>query len=168
MSFTLQDVLDGVRASRRHFLKHLEGLTEDQWTWKPYPECKSITELVAHLITDDCAALFSLQTGLEPNYEELQVEERDPQALLARLEESHRKLVSYIGGRWPDAALGGTVNVWGHAMKLGSGIAYLSSEDYYHAGQVTFIRLATDPEWDYYGTIYAPEETEEVQTEQGE
>ena len=30
----------------------------------------------------------------------------------------------------------------------------ISSEDYYHAGQITFIRMATDPQWDYYRSIY--------------
>jgi hypothetical protein len=46
------------------------------------------------------------------------------------------------------------VTLWGQERKLGSALAFLTSEDYYHAGQVAFIRLATNPEWDYYGEIF--------------
>jgi hypothetical protein len=33
-------------------------------------------------------------------------------------------------------------------------VAYLTAEDFYHAGQLAFIRMATDPGWDYFGSIY--------------
>ena len=49
------------------------------------------------------------------------------------------------------------VSAYGTPMKLGRAIAHLSSEDFYHAGQVAFIRIATDPSWDYYAVIYAHE-----------
>lgn len=53
MAFTAAELIDGVRHSRRHFLKHLRGLRDDQWDWKPYPECKSIRETLAHLVWVD-------------------------------------------------------------------------------------------------------------------
>ena len=45
-------------------------------------------------------------------------------------------------------------SAFGSKMKLAAGIPHLSSEDYYHAGQVSYIRMATDPAWDYYGHVY--------------
>lgn len=42
MAFDINTLVQGVRESRRYFLKHLNGLRDDQWDWKPYPQCKSI------------------------------------------------------------------------------------------------------------------------------
>jgi uncharacterized damage-inducible protein DinB len=155
MSFTLDDLLDGVRASRRHFWKHLRGLSEEQWNWKPYPGCKSVRETLAHLIWVDRSALVSLETGKEPDHAALEEPERDGERLRALLEESHERLVRFIAGRWADAALDTEVCLFGSASKLGRAVAYLTAEDFYHSGQVAFIRMATDPGWDYYGSIYA-------------
>jgi uncharacterized damage-inducible protein DinB len=159
MAFTLEDVLAGVRASRAFFLKHLEGLREDQWDWKPYPECKSIRETLAHLIVNDRAALASLESAGEPDYDALRAEVaaetgNDLEQLLAALRESHARLLGTIEARYAGAPLDTEIKIWGSSMKLGRGVAYLSSEDFYHAGQVAFIRMATDPSWDYYGCIY--------------
>lgn len=154
MALTTDDLIGGLRKSRSHFLKHLDGLTNDQWTWKPYPECKSIAEGVAHLIADDRAALASLQSNAEPDYDAFQESERDPEKLLAILSDSHEKLVGYLQKTYSDAPLDTEISVWGSPMKLGMGIGYFSGEDFYHAGQVTFVRMATDPGWDYYATIY--------------
>ena len=35
--------------------------------------------------------------------------------------------------------------------------AYVSADDFYHAGQVAFIRMATDPAWCYSTEIFGPE-----------
>src|SRR4030067_1771496 len=96
MAFTPDDLFAGLRASRKRFLKHLEGLREAQWDWRPYPECKSIRETLAHLIADDRAALQSLQTGKEPEYDSLQEPERDPAKLRALLDESPELLCGFL------------------------------------------------------------------------
>ena len=160
MAFTLDDVIGGVHASRRFFLKHLAGLREEQWSWKPYPECKSIRETLIHLVGDDRAALQSLQTGKEPDYEGIleaafaEMAGADTAQVQAQLEESHEKLCAHVLALFADAPLDAEACIWGSAMKVGRGVAYLSSEDFYHAGQVAFIRMATDPAWDYYGSVY--------------
>jgi uncharacterized damage-inducible protein DinB len=154
MSYTFEDVLGGVRDSRAHFLKHINGITAEQWVWKPYPESKSIAETVAHLITDDRMALYSLETGKEPEYDTAQVAERDPKLLLEMLAESHTALVNYMESHFSNSPLDTMVSAWGFEMKLGKAAGYLSSEDYYHAGQSAFIRTATDPGWNYYAAIY--------------
>src|SRR5262245_12699842 len=105
MALTLEDLLEGVRASRRHFLKHLRGLSEEKWDWKPYPECKSIRETLAHLIWVDRASLQSLQTGQEPDYAALEVHERDIDLLSAMLAESHERLCGFLTTRYREAPL---------------------------------------------------------------
>ncbi len=157
MALTLDDLIDSVRASRRFFLKHLNGLRDDQWDWKPYPECKTLRETLAHLIVDDRAALQSLETKAEPDYEALQESEHDIARLRTLLDESHARLCDYLKTHYADAPLDTEINVFGEPKKLAPGIAYFSSEDFYHAGQAAFIRIATDPAWDYYASIYGGE-----------
>jgi uncharacterized damage-inducible protein DinB len=159
MALTLDDLLDSVRATRAHFFKHLEGLTAEQWDWKPYPECKSIRETLAHLVVDDRAAIQSLETGGEPDYEGLSAIATDEAGgdltkQRAILEGTHNQLLTLIKSRFGDAPLDTEISLWGSSMKLARAVAYLSSEDFYHAGQVAFIRQATDPTWDYYAAIY--------------
>ncbi len=158
MALTLDDALDGVRSSRRYFRKHLTGLREDQWDWKPNAECKNIRETLVHLICNDRAALQSMQTGKEPDYESFQETERDPERLCGLLAESFEDLQAYIKTRYADAPLDTEVSVYGSPLKLARAVSHLSAEDFYHAGQVAYIRIATDPTWDYYSAIYGAEE----------
>jgi uncharacterized damage-inducible protein DinB len=153
MAYTVSDALEGVRQSREFFLKHLKDLRPEQWDWKPYPECKSVRETLAHLIVDDRTALESLESQGEPNYRDYDGDTSD-EALLAALAKSHSDLLSFVESRWKDAPLDTGIKLWGWPMALGAAIAYLSAEDHYHAGQVAFIRMASDPSWDYYAAIY--------------
>lgn len=159
MAYDLNDVLGSIRRSRQFFLKHLQGLRDDQWDWKPYPECKSITETLVHLVVDDRAALQSLRTGGEPDYEAISTattEEAggDRDRARAMLDASHARLCAFVGATYEGKPLDTEVSAWGAPVKLG-GLGLLSSEDYYHAGQVAYIRMASDPAWDYYAAIYA-------------
>src|SRR5260370_10533519 len=81
MSITVEDLVKSVSLSRAHFLKHIEGLTDQQWDWKPYPECMSARETLGHLITDDLAALQSLETRKEPDYVTISSREMSPESL---------------------------------------------------------------------------------------
>jgi uncharacterized damage-inducible protein DinB len=157
MPFTTADLIDMIRHSRRHFLKHLRGLRQDQWDWKPYPECKSIRETLAHLIWVDRAALVSLETGGEPDYAALEEPARDLDRLHALMGDSHERLCRHLNTHYAGAPLDTEVCLYGDRQTLGRALAYFPSEDYYHAGQVAFIRIATDPGWDYYSSIYGSE-----------
>lgn len=154
MDYTLEDIINGLTTSRQMFLKHIANLRDDQWDWQPYPQCMSIRQTLQHLITDDRAALQSLQTGHEPTYKSLRPAEQEIDRLLELMEESHQQLISYLREHYANAPLDTEICVWGWKMKLPQGIAYFSSEDFYHMGQVAFIRQASDPEWDYYEAIY--------------
>jgi uncharacterized damage-inducible protein DinB len=155
MSLTLSVFVDGLRGSRAHFLKHLSGLTPEQWVWKPYAECKNIVETVQHLIIDDSAALDAIRTGKEIDYDSYKVTETNPDKLLVLLKESSDALIGFVQETYTDADIDKSVSGWGHMMPLPAALALFSSEDYYHSGQVAYIRMATDPTWNYYAVVYA-------------
>lgn len=154
MSFVSDDLINHLVQTRNLFLKHLQGVTEEQTEWKPYPECMSIKETLAHLICDDRSSLDGLRSGREPDYDAHREHERDFGKLVELLHQSHSDLIGFLRERYGASALDEMVTLWGQERKLGSALAFLTSEDYYHAGQVAFIRLATNPEWDYYGEIF--------------
>ena len=160
MAFTLEDLLEGVRSSRNSLLKHLRGVKGDQWLWKPYPECKSIRETLQHLLWVDRTALDSLHGSPPedwlPLIDKINAETAGDniESLLEAIAQSLEALLSYFQENFTDAPLETTVTLWGSEKKLGVAVAYLTSENFYHAGQIAFIRLATDPDWNYYPAIY--------------
>ena len=156
MPATLDDLIGLLQRSRDHFYKHLNGLNEDQWDFKPYSECMSIRETLQHLVVDDRTALESIKTGEEPDYEAHACDETDIARLRQILKESHQALLNEIKSRYANSPLDADVCIWGRHDKL-IGIPYFSSEDFYHTGQVSFIRMASDPSWNYYETIYGGE-----------
>jgi uncharacterized damage-inducible protein DinB len=156
----LEEILEGVRRSRRQFFRHVEGLTEEQALWKPYPECKSVRETLVHLIHVDRAALDSLKTGTLNAWGALvapidaETQSSSISELQSLLEQSHTALLDYIATAYASLSLDDPIPLWGSPTPLGRAVPYLSSEDFYHSGQVAFIRQATDPSWDYYAAIY--------------
>lgn len=158
MALTVATLVNGLIESRSHVLKHMEGMTPEQLDWKPYPECKSARETLAHLGIDDRAALQSLQTGVEPDYAALTVPVDEIDRLKATVAETHSALVAYLLETYSETPLDTEICVWGAKRPLGMAIPSFSSEDHYHAGQIAFIRMATDPAWDYYSAIYGGHE----------
>lgn len=156
MAFDIDSLIEGIRESRRYFLKHIKGLREDQWDWKPYPGCKTIRETLAHLVSDDRAFVAILRDGEVTDYGAFEEHETDVPKLLTLLNESSEELCAFIKDQFAGVALDTEISFFFGKTKLGLAIAGISSEDYYHAGQVAFIRMATDPEWDYYRFIYGP------------
>jgi len=161
MALTLDEMLEVSRRSRAQFEKHLKGLTAEQWDWKPYPECKSVRQTLLHMIGTDTWTLEDLDAEeTTPNYDaHLEAAERDygtvsPENLLIALHDTRARLLVRLTERYGDAALDAPMRLWGATGKLGTQLARLPSEDHYHAGQVAFIRMATDPAWDYYSAIY--------------
>lgn len=147
-------LIESIRSSRKYFLNHIKGLEVDQWDWKPYPECKSIRETLAHLIADDRATIHMLETGQFPDFGGLPESETNKDRLPSLLSESHDKLCEFIEARFSETPLDTVVNFWEGPIPLAQAIIGISAEDYYHAGQAAFIRMATDPQWDYYKQVY--------------
>jgi uncharacterized damage-inducible protein DinB len=157
MATDISDLIDGVRESRRYFLKFLDGLREDQWDWKPYPECKSIRETLRHLVSDDRATIAVFKTGDWQEAVTIEVTEQDVPKLLDMLEESHEELCNFLSDHFAETPLDARVPFFFGESKLTNAIMGIIGEDNYHAGQVGFIRSATDPQWGYYRAIYGVE-----------
>lgn len=161
MAYIIDDVLAGVRHSRAFFLRHLDGLTPEQWTWKPYSENKSVRETIAHMLANDRLARQNVEgQGTPADYIGFlaavaeEVAGNTDEELRARLCREHDEFLTFLAERFAGAGLDAEVDVWGGQGKLAERFGHLSSEDYYHAGQVAFIRLATDPGWEYYAHVY--------------
>ncbi len=160
MAYTFDDVLAGVRHSRAFFLRHLDGLTPEQWAWKPYPENKSVRDTLAHMLANDRMARATVEgRGMPADYIGSLAEVAEEVAgdsdgeLRGRLCREHDEFLASLAERFAGAGLDAEVDVWGGKGKLAERLGHLSSEDYYHAGQVAFIRLATDPGWEYYAHV---------------
>ena len=157
---TVDDLIRSIESSRAYFFRHVKGMTDEQGAWKPYPQCKSVNETLAHLRVDDLAAMDSFESGEEPKYEEISAPIMEAAGKLTRVEleenlrRSHEDLIAYIRTKFSQAPLDSEVCVWGSKMPLSLGIPHLSSEDFYHAGQVAYIRMAQDAAWDYYAAVY--------------
>lgn len=154
MALHINILIEGIRESRRFFIKHIEGLRDDQWDWKPHPECKSIRETLAHLVTDDRASIAMLRDGMVNDFSPFEVYETDVDKLLDLLNQSHEEYCAFVRDQFADTPLDTEINFFLGKTKLALAISGISGEDHYHAGQVAFIRMATDPEWDYYKAVY--------------
>jgi hypothetical protein len=154
MSSTIATTVEPLIIARNHFLKHLCSIRDDQWDFKPFPNTMTMRDTLRHLVVDDLAALDSLQTGHEPDYDSFNVEEEAVEELLDRMSLARQALVDELISKIEESGEDIQICTWGQMRPLHVGIAYLTSEDYYHAGQVSFLRQASDPDWDYYATIY--------------
>jgi len=160
MALTLEDLLESVRNSHKSLFRHLKGITEEQLTWKPYPECKSIHETLAHLIAVEWSSQSMLNTGEFPDYETHQRDAlalasgKSPEELTTILKEEQDKTLGIVAAKFKDTALDEEIKSWGYPTKMGEAIVRLGTESTYHSGQIAYIRMATDPSWDYYKEIY--------------
>lgn len=162
MALELNDLVQSARESRVDFIKLLDGLSDEQWTWKPYPECKSIRETVIHMIGNDRLAKQSIENpALEidwAGHATAMAQEfagTTSEDLIPILKEGQGTTLSTLLTIAEGLSLDAPLSLFGgHPRKLGVVAAGLTSEDFYHSGQVAFIRMATDPNWDYYAAMY--------------
>lgn len=155
--FGMGDMIDALDQARQGFLKHIDGVTVQQAVWKPYSGCKSIAETIDHLLWSDRVLIDVMQSGKEPDYTTAPTA---PPAdslttLLGNLAESHAARIEFLRANYAQASPLMPVNFWGHTSALWQALAGLSNEESYHSGQVAYIRMATDPNWDYYSHIYS-------------
>ncbi len=154
-AYDANEMANGLDESRAYLLKHLKGVTEEQMDWKPYPECKSIRETLQHLVSDDLAGIASLQQEGEPNYDAYQCQLTDTAELLNEMAAKRKELIAAVRSRCAGMGPLAPVTIWGMPMALAQAVSMVQGEDAYHAGQIAFVRMATDPAWDYYKQIYS-------------
>ncbi len=153
MAFEIDDLIDNMRGALRFFLCHLNGLPARQWDWKPSPACRSIREMLLHL-----SETYEDKAALE---EELARPVPDVARVQALFEQAARKDYGRLRAKYADTPLDAEITVPGGDFFLGKGsvkagtlLARRAWEECYHTGQVVYIRLATDPEWDQEKAAY--------------
>ena len=156
MAIGTLELIESVKTSRQSFLKHINGITEEQATWKPYPQCKSIAETLDHLHWGDRATVDNARTGQDPDYTTVPSEPpaESLSTLKSKLAESHAALIDYLTSEYSDKPIDAPLSYYGHPTPFAAAIGIMLGEDGYHTGQASFIRMATDPTWDYYTAIY--------------
>jgi hypothetical protein len=82
------------------------------------------------------------------------VDETDPQKLLVLLQKGLDNIIEYVEATYSDADLETDVQAWEFHATLANAMTWFGGEENYHTGQVAFIRLASDPTWDYYDQIH--------------
>lgn len=161
MSFEVTDLIENLRTTRATLLKHVDGLTDEQWTWQPYPQCKSVRETFTHLIMGGRLLAYHLAgdsraTAFENVALEIEKEyaEHTPAQLVAAFQKSHEETCQLLLDNYADKPLDTPWNGFFVGQKLGVTLAGFAGELSYHTGQIAFIRMASDPTWDYYAHIY--------------
>ena len=162
MTFELNDLTQTARESRDNFVKLLDGLSDEQWTWKPYQECKSIRETLIHMIGSDRLMKQALHDPSQPidwagyfGAIASELSETANSDLIPILRDSHSEALHALTTVTEGLPLDAPLAIFGqHPRKLGVVAASLTSENMYHSGQVAYIRMATDPAWDYYAAMY--------------
>lgn len=154
MALGIDDLIELAKETREQFLKHINGMTEEQMDFKPYAECKSVRETLQHLITDSRAAIHVLETGQMPDFAAIMETETDTGKLLAIIEESQNKVISSVKEKFGGVPLDTPIPFFGRPCPLWKAVLSMALEDNYHTGQAAFARMACDPAWDYYKAIY--------------
>ncbi len=144
MAVGLEEILNSFYFSQRFFRAHLNGMRADQWDWKPFPACRSIREILLHWAEQFTPGQTAFQAALEPTTPDVALVQTLMKEAGVRFADGYREKYAEtpMDAPFPNGTPVGTV------------LASLSGEDNYHAGQVAFIRLATDPDWDWVKAVH--------------
>lgn len=122
-------------------IEAITGLTAQQALWRPSPESNSIWQIVDHLVASKEWQIQMLEIGQaeSPRWIEPTGNEKSWQALLRRLEDTHRRLKAALEQvndedllEYPDPKLGRTLL----ELILSSG----SAHEAHHSGQLSYLR----------------------------
>jgi hypothetical protein len=152
----IEDLIDNMHGALRFFVAHLNGLRDDQWDWKPSHACRSIREILFHL-----SETYEDRTALA---EELARTIPDVVRVQTLFEAGAKRDFEKLRRRYANTPLDAEMAIPGGDFFLNRGhvragtlLARRAWEECYHTGQVVYIRLATDPDWDQPGDVYGSE-----------
>lgn len=151
MAVGLDEILDNLYHSQRFFRAHLNGIRQEQWDWKPSPACRSVREILLHWT--EMAEMFGVGGGAL----QASLKEATPDVALVQslMKEAGLRFGAELRAQYADSPLDSLLP---NGTSVGSMLAGLSAEDVYHAGQVAYIRLATDPGWDWIKAVHQTSE----------
>lgn len=146
--------------SRSFFLRHVATCPEALADWAPNEACRSIRQVMVHLLAGDEVILRELlgDEAVAGEAIDAQFERehgRDPlDALCVRLRASSEYVVDQLRTRYGEEAASVMVQLFGTPGTLSHHLRHFGDEDHYHAGQVVLLRLAQDPAWDPMADVY--------------
>ena len=144
MAVGLDEILQSFYSSQRFFRAHLNGMRADQWDWKPFPACRSIREILLHWAEQFSPGQTAFQAAMQAPTPDVAVLQRLMKEAGVRFAEAYREKYAETPMDAP----------FSNGTPVGTVLAGFSGEDNYHAGQIAFIRLATDPDWDWVKAVH--------------
>ena len=120
MAIGLNEILVNFTHSQQFFRAHLNGITEDQWDWKPYPACRSIREILLHWADLFSPGETALQAALKPAVPEIA-------AVQGFMKEAGARFATKYREQYADSAMD---SLFPNGAALGTMLAGFSAEDY--------------------------------------
>ena len=132
-------------ACRKPLFTVLDGISDEQLTWKPAPESRSIGEICRHLLRAD--AWFLKRLGIEPVVSDAKAASREE--LVANMQKIHHQIAGVIEVCASDddliverKSLDGK-----DKEKLGVVVIHIAQHYLYHLAQIIYFRRAQDRNW---------------------
>lgn len=173
MALTLEDALADVQEARQYLNRHVMGMTTEQWDAKPFAPVSSVREIFVHLLATGRAVsdMLNGEPFAVPRHGERHMEAASemanlaPADIIALHDAEGEALIALVRQKYAGADLDTPVTLWTREAKLGIHLGHISQELAYHTGQVSLLRQALVPDWDYFGDVFgvptpAPEPAE--------
>jgi hypothetical protein len=109
----------------------------DAWDSRLVGTSRSIREIVGHLLEEDSEWLVLLggkSLSLDASIESLRL--------------SNEALIGLLQANWADRVDEAFAILTGDGKGMEQAVTYRQIEDYYHSGQIAWLRLSVEPEWE--------------------
>jgi hypothetical protein len=142
------DLAMALAASREFLVRQVRGLSSAECDYLVTGMRQTINQIVDHMLANDAFCMDKL--GAQPYVDDpsLSADQRLTRSGLALQQEIRRN--------WSDKEDEALLRLAGGGEGIAKGVSYIQIEDFYHAGQACWIRLALQPEWDSDADTYEP------------
>ncbi len=158
MSSDFEMLLGQVRSQREMLFKLVTGLKPDQWNFQPYSHLNSIHSTLVHLLIVDRATVVKVEDGMSFDWDSMVTDQErnaSPDELITLLKTSLSNVIQFLETNFGSKTLDAPFLMFGSTKPVGAAICSLSEEYAYHNGQVSYLRQASDTDWDYYTALYS-------------
>jgi uncharacterized damage-inducible protein DinB len=162
MPLTLEDALADMQAARQYLNRHVTGVSAEQWDAKPFDHVNSGREIFGHLLATVRSVRemlsgepFAMTRHVERHKEAaVEIASLAPADILALHDAEGEALIALVRQKFAGAELDTPVTLWTQEAPLGLHLGHISQEMAYHTGQVSLLRQAMVPDWDYFGDVF--------------
>ena len=162
MAWTTSDAFSDMEEARGYFKRHIVAMADAGWDFKPFEHVNSVRQILMHMIATNRGVIAMLggeafdMTRHMGRHKEAweEIEAKSPAFILALLDETGEAIASKVREEYANAAFDTPLMLWGGEAKIGVQLGRLAQETAYHTGQVSLLRQAFDPSWDYFGEVF--------------